>query len=84
MLLALSGATGFIGQHPLRELPKRGCRVRVLLRRPSSVPMPAASLGLGRRRRHVAGFEDFAHHLTDADQVALAPQLARSIGFALG
>lgn len=33
MLLALTGATGFIGQHLLRELPKRGYRVRVLLRR---------------------------------------------------
>jgi len=47
MLLALTGATGFIGQHLLRELPKRGYRVRVLLRRPSSVPMPAASAVIG-------------------------------------
>jgi nucleoside-diphosphate-sugar epimerase len=47
MLLALSGATGFIGQHLLRELPKHGYRVRVLLRRPSSVPMPAASAVIG-------------------------------------
>ena len=43
MLLALTGATGFIGQHLLRELPKRGYRLRVLLRRPASVPMPTAS-----------------------------------------
>ena len=35
MLLALTGATGFIGQHLLRELPKRGYRLRVLLRRPT-------------------------------------------------
>jgi uncharacterized protein YbjT (DUF2867 family) len=34
MLLALTGATGFIGQYLLRELPKRGYRLRVLLRRP--------------------------------------------------
>jgi len=33
MLLALTGATGFIGQQLLRELPKRGYRLRVLLRR---------------------------------------------------
>jgi nucleoside-diphosphate-sugar epimerase len=39
MLLALTGVTGFIGQHLLRELPKRGYRVRALLRRPASVPM---------------------------------------------
>jgi len=47
MLLALTGATGFIGQHLLRELPKHGHRVRVLLRRPSSVPMSAASAVIG-------------------------------------
>ena len=28
------GATGFIGQHLLRELPKRGYYLRMLLRRP--------------------------------------------------
>ena len=42
-LVALTGATGFIGQCLLRELPKRGYRLRVLLRRPSVVPMDAAS-----------------------------------------
>jgi len=47
MLLALTGATGFIGQHLLRELPKRGLRLRVLLRRPASVPMPCASAVIG-------------------------------------
>src|SRR5436190_1819824 len=47
MLLALTGATGFIGQHLLRELPKRGYRLRVLLRRPSSVPMQCASAVIG-------------------------------------
>jgi nucleoside-diphosphate-sugar epimerase len=47
MLLALTGATGFIGQHLVRELPKRGHRLRVLLRRPASVPMAAASAVIG-------------------------------------
>ena len=47
MLLALTGATGFIGQHLLRELPKRGYRVRVLLRRPASVPIECASAVIG-------------------------------------
>jgi nucleoside-diphosphate-sugar epimerase len=47
MLLALTGATGFIGQHLLRELPKRGHRVRVLLRRPTSVPTWTASAVIG-------------------------------------
>src|SRR6516162_8930556 len=47
MLLALTGGTGFIGQHLLRELPKRGYRLRVLLRQPSSIPMPCASAVIG-------------------------------------
>jgi UDP-glucose 4-epimerase len=47
MLLALTGATGFIGQYLLRELPKRGYRVRALLRRPASMPMEVASAVIG-------------------------------------
>src|SRR5436190_7239696 len=47
MLLALTGATGFIGQHLLRELPKRGHRLRALLRRPAGVPIAAASAVIG-------------------------------------
>jgi nucleoside-diphosphate-sugar epimerase len=47
MLLALTGATGFIGQHLLRELPKQGYNVRVLLRRPTSMPMKVASAVIG-------------------------------------
>jgi nucleoside-diphosphate-sugar epimerase len=47
MLLALTGATGFIGQHLLRELPQRGFRLRVLLRRPAPVPMQSGSAVIG-------------------------------------
>jgi nucleoside-diphosphate-sugar epimerase len=47
MLLALTGATGFIGQYLLRELPKRGHRVRALLRRPVSLPPETASAVIG-------------------------------------
>ena len=47
MLLALTGATGFIGQHLLRELPKRGYRLRVLLRRPTAVPTWTSSALIG-------------------------------------
>jgi nucleoside-diphosphate-sugar epimerase len=47
MLLALTGATGFIGQHLLRDLPKRGYRVRALLRRPVSLPTQTASAVIG-------------------------------------
>lgn len=47
MLLALTGATGFIGQYLLGELSKRGHRLRVLLRQPSAVPMQCASAVIG-------------------------------------
>jgi nucleoside-diphosphate-sugar epimerase len=47
MPLALTGATGFIGQHLLRDLPKRGYRVRALLRRPASLPTQTASAVIG-------------------------------------
>jgi nucleoside-diphosphate-sugar epimerase len=47
MLLALTGATGFIGQYLLRELPQRGFRLRVLLRRPAPVPMQSGSAVIG-------------------------------------
>jgi UDP-glucose 4-epimerase len=46
-LIALTGATGFIGQHLLGELPKRGYRLRVLLRRPSATPIASASAVVG-------------------------------------
>ena len=47
MLLALTGATGFIGQYLLREMPKRGYRIRALLRRPASMPMDVSSAVIG-------------------------------------
>ena len=47
MLLALTGSTGFIGRHLLRDLPTRGHRLRVLLRRPATVPLDAASAVIG-------------------------------------
>jgi UDP-glucose 4-epimerase len=46
-LIALTGATGFIGRYLLKELPKRGYRLRVLLRRPATLPdgCPSAVIG---------------------------------------
>jgi nucleoside-diphosphate-sugar epimerase len=46
-VVALTGATGFIGQYLLSELPKRGYRLRVLLRRPSTMPLSSASAVIG-------------------------------------
>jgi nucleoside-diphosphate-sugar epimerase len=47
MLIALTGATGFIGQHLLKELPKRGYQLRVLLRRPTAMPVNTMSAVIG-------------------------------------
>lgn len=46
-LIALTGATGFIGRHLLQSLPRHGFRVRVLLRRPVEVPEGASSAVVG-------------------------------------
>jgi UDP-glucose 4-epimerase len=46
-LIALTGATGFIGRHILRELPKHGYRIRVLLRRPTMLPPEATGAVVG-------------------------------------
>ena len=64
-LIALTGATGFIGQCLLRDLPKRGYRLRVLLRRPSVVPMECASAVVG----DLARPQNMAAALADADAV---------------
>jgi UDP-glucose 4-epimerase len=45
--IALTGATGFIGRHLARELPKRGYRVRILLRKPSAIPIDCTSAVIG-------------------------------------
>ncbi len=46
-LIALTGATGFIGRYLVRELIARGYRVRILLRRPSPVPLDCSSAVIG-------------------------------------
>jgi len=46
-LVALTGATGFIGQHLLKGLSARGYRLRVLLRRPTMLPQGCASVLIG-------------------------------------
>ena len=46
-VIALTGATGFIGQYLLRELAARGYRMRVLLRRPTTLPVECASALIG-------------------------------------
>jgi len=74
-LVALTGATGFIGQCLLRELPKRGYRLRVLLRRPSSVPLDAASAVVG----DLARPQNMAAALADVDAVIHSAGIAHAM-----
>jgi nucleoside-diphosphate-sugar epimerase len=74
-LIALTGATGFIGQWLLKELPRRGYRLRVLLRRPSAVPIEAASAVVGDLARPV----NMAAALADVDAVIHSAGLAHAM-----
>lgn len=46
-LIALTGATGFIGRRLLHDLPARGYKLRALLRRPTGLPVDCASAVIG-------------------------------------
>jgi UDP-glucose 4-epimerase len=74
-LIALTGATGFVGQFLLRELPKRGYRLRVLLRRPSVVPMESASAVVG----DLARPQNMAAALADVDAVIHSAGVAHAM-----
>jgi len=74
-LIALTGSTGFIGRHLLSELPKRGYRVRVLLRRPSEVPEGASSAVIG----DIASPHNMAAALRDVDMVVHSAGLAHAM-----
>ncbi len=74
-LVALTGATGFIGQCLLRELPKRGYRLRVLLRRPSTVAMESASAVVG----DLARPQNMAAALADVDAVIHSAGVAHAM-----
>jgi UDP-glucose 4-epimerase len=63
--VALTGGTGFIGQHLLRELTRRGHQVRVLLRRPTILPADCASAVIG----DIARPQNMASALADVDAV---------------
>ncbi len=74
-LIALTGATGFIGQHLLRDLPRRGYRLRVLLRRPSVTPLDCASAVVGDLARPM----NMAAALADVDAVIYSAGLAHAM-----
>jgi nucleoside-diphosphate-sugar epimerase len=74
-LVALTGATGFIGQFLLRELPKRGYRLRVLLRSPTNLPQGCASAVIGDLARPY----NMAEALADVDAVIHTAGLASTM-----
>src|SRR6202030_1236104 len=63
--LALTGGTGFIGQHLLRALTRRGYQVRVLLRRPTILPADCTSAVIG----DIARPQNMSSALADVDAV---------------
>lgn len=64
-LIALTGATGFIGQHLLAALPAQGFRVRALLRRPAELPASATGAVIG----DIARPQNMAAALADVDAI---------------
>jgi UDP-glucose 4-epimerase len=74
-LVALTGATGFIGRWLLRALPARGYRLRVLLRRPSATPLEAASAVVG----DLARPQNMSAALADVDAVIHSAGLAHAM-----
>jgi len=74
-LIALTGSTGFIGRHLLSELPKRGYRIRVLLRRPADVPEGASSAVIG----DIASPQNMAAALRGVDMVIHSAGLAHAM-----
>jgi UDP-glucose 4-epimerase len=74
-LVALTGATGFIGRRLLAELPRRGFRVRVLLRRPTELSLDCASAVIG----DLARPQNMAAALADVDTVIHSAGVAQAM-----
>jgi nucleoside-diphosphate-sugar epimerase len=74
-LVALTGATGFIGRHLLQELVRRGYRVRVLLRRPTMLPPEASGAVVG----DLTAPRAMAQALVDVDAVIHSAALAHAM-----
>jgi nucleoside-diphosphate-sugar epimerase len=79
-LIALTGGTGFIGRHLVRELSQRGYRLRLLLRRPSVLPPECAGAVVGDLARPqnmaaaLAGAEAVIHSAGVAHEMSGLPE----------
>jgi UDP-glucose 4-epimerase len=74
-LIAITGATGFIGRHLLRTLSARGFKMRVLLRRPVEVPDGASGAVVGDLARPI----NMAAALAGVDAVVHSAGLAHAM-----
>jgi UDP-glucose 4-epimerase len=74
-LIALTGATGFIGRQLLADLPRRGYRVRVLLRRPTELPPEATGAVVG----DIARPQNMSAALRDVDAVIHSAGIAHAM-----
>lgn len=72
--LALTGGTGFIGRYLLRGLSEAGYRVRVLLRRPTILPIESGSAVVG----DLARPQNMAAALADVDAVIHSAGLSQA------
>ncbi len=92
--VAITGATGFIGRHLVRELSRRGYLVRVLLRRPIDMQLDCASAVIGDLARpqnlsaalqgvdavvHSAGVAHGATGVPEADHRILNAEATRNL-----
>ncbi|CAA2103837.1 N-acetyl-alpha-D-glucosaminyl-diphospho-ditrans, octacis-undecaprenol 4-epimerase [Methylobacterium bullatum] len=74
-VIALTGATGFIGRHLLRSLSDQGYRVRVLLRRPVELPPGASGAVVGDLSRPM----NMAAALSGVDAIVHSAGLAHAM-----
>ena len=74
-IIALTGATGFVGSYLLRELTRLGYRVRVLLRTPRALPANCTNAIIGDLDRPM----NMAHALADVTIVIHSAGLAATM-----
>ncbi len=73
--IALTGATGFIGRRLMSELPKRGYKIRALLRRPAKVALQCDSAVIG----DLARPQNLSAAFADVDAVVHSAGIAHAM-----
>jgi nucleoside-diphosphate-sugar epimerase len=73
--IALTGATGFVGRHLMSELPRRGYRIRALLRRPAPFALQCDSAVIG----DLARPQNLSAAFADVDAVVHSEGIAHAM-----